>query len=274
MLPFVEATAVGEERQAATAQAFQLIGIQSAAAAGGQPELLGIARSEDKCCLLALHDANVGIRVFRKQLLTEEALTQHIAFWQAASHLPLAYQVMYPTVVAVAVASGVVGHDVAGAYALLFVYLPEDDVAVVSNADVVVFIHAIHGGCIEPELSGAADCKPRPEDALRGMVLQHQRHGKRLHGRRRWRCGHEQSGLERPLALRKPRMVTEVVRGCVVVTAGLLVVAAADAVAEVAAVVVGIDVADQALGASALRAGSLLLAMSRQSRVFELVSIY
>ena len=293
VLPLVEATAVGKEGEAAVAQALDLFGIESAAAAGGQPQQLGVARGEYECGLLALDNADVSLGTLGQQVLAEEALLQ----FPIGRQLPSGHHsAVHPALMATAVAVGTVLHDVAGAHALLLVDLPEDDFRVRGGSDKVVFVHVLQGSGLEVEAGCGVAGEPLPEVALRGVAARNEVAGQGLQRTRK--AAGRTVGLNACLlatlskalpttglillptaliiavGLRLPRVVAVEFCGAIVVAAGLLVVAAPHAIIKVAIIILGIYIADKALPATALRTGALLLPTPREALALELIAIF
>jgi len=76
VVPLLVAAAVGEERHATAPQRSHLLGRQSAAAAGGEPQLVGMEGGHDEGGLLALDEADVGLAAPCEQVLAVEALVE------------------------------------------------------------------------------------------------------------------------------------------------------------------------------------------------------
>ena len=99
--------------------------------------------SHDERRLLTLDEANLRFGIFWQKVLSEEALMKDEAFGQLPPHLTLQDLVVNPSVVALAMSAGIVGHDVTGTHSLLFINLPEDDIAVLRYTYLIVFKDAL-----------------------------------------------------------------------------------------------------------------------------------
>ena len=176
VIPFLIASAVREDGETATAQAFQLLDVEPTAATGGQPKHLRVTGGHDECCLLALNETDVCFGVLWQKVLSEEALMKDKTIGQLPLHLSFQNLIMNPTVVTLPVSAGVVGHNMTSAHALLLVDLPEDYIAVLGYTYLIILIDALHGCRVEAELAGTAAAIPRPENTLRRMVIFNQSH--------------------------------------------------------------------------------------------------
>ena len=177
LLPLLQAAAVGEEGEATVSQALYLLSIESAATCSSKPKHLGVTGSQDKCRLLALHDADVGLGVKRQQVLTEEALVELPVGRQ---QFLLDKRAVRPALIALAVPVAPVLHDMAAVHQSDVVHLPEDDAAPACGSYAVVLIDALHLLRSELQPLGAITGKPLPEGAARRMAAQDVLHGQGL----------------------------------------------------------------------------------------------
>ncbi len=130
--------------------------------------MLGMYGSHDERRLLAFHDTHGGVRTCRQQVLAEEALHQRKVLTQQA----LAnHSSMYPSLIALTMAIGTVLHDMTGTNTLMFIDLPEDDLATTGGSDVIVIVEAL--GCFfaDAQPLDARCAKPLPKGAVWRVAL-------------------------------------------------------------------------------------------------------
>lgn len=135
------AAAVGQGNEVAVGQRGHFLGREALAAAGGEPEVLGVACGAEEGGFLALHEED-GFLLVGEEVLAEEALVELPGAGQLAAVLEAGVD---PRGMAAAVAVGGVGHDLAGAWLLVDVDLPEDDVAGTCGAHMVA-VEGLRGG--------------------------------------------------------------------------------------------------------------------------------
>lgn len=133
--PLIVTAAIGEEDDATALQTVQTLGGESAATGRGQPEVFRTAGGHNEGGFLALHDAHVVVGATGQQMLSEETLIELPVLWEQSVANQLDVR---PALIAPAVAVGMVLHDVSAVYLSEVVYLPEDDVGLVSGAELVV----------------------------------------------------------------------------------------------------------------------------------------
>ena len=200
-------------------------------------------------------------------MLSEEALVQ----LPVGRQQPLAYQrYVRPALEAVAVAVRAILHDVTAMRQSPVVYLPEDDVAAACGSDAVVLIDLLQSRWSNAEPRGHIRRHPLPKNTAWRLAAHNVFHRQRLEGRQRRRCGTQVSHLwltaSETLAYPfVPRVVVVVFRRSVVIAAGVLVVAFAHRVVQIAKTIVGIDVSYETLPLAALRTGELTRLMAGES---------
>ena len=224
--------------------------------------MFGMYGSHDKRRLLAFHETHGGVRTYRQQVLAEEALYQREVLSQQA----LAnHSSMYPALIALTMAIGTVLHDMTGTNTLMFIDLPEDDLATTGGSDVIVIVEAL--GCFfaDAQLLSTRYAKPLPKGAVWRVALCHIALRQRFNdnGSRRLLYDDLQGLLVRPC----PWLVAEELCGFVVVAAAVFMVAAPYPVIDILAVALCIDIAHEAALASAMRTGGFLLAATRHTRI-------
>ena len=259
LLPLAVAATVREDGDATATQAVDLLRGQPAAACRSQPQIFRLAGRHDECSLLALHQTHMGIGAAREQMLAEEALVQLPVGWQQTG----TYQRrVRPSLKAVAVAVDTILHDVAAVHQALLVYLPEDDVPATGGSDEVVLVDLLKLLLREVQATGNIRTEPLPEDALPRVAAQYILH----------REGHEwgqRDGLAMAFGatcrFACPLVVLIIIRGFVVVAAGVLVVALSHAVVHIAEAVLGIHIAHQALLPATVRTGEFTGLTARQA---------
>lgn len=272
LLPFVIASAVGEDGDTSSTQAFEFLWCDTVTSACGKPEQVGVDGCHDDGCLLAFHEAYLCIGTARKQMLSEEALAQVEALWQVVLLKQFA---VHPRAILPPVAVRFVAHNLSGAHLSLLVYLPEDDPALIIGTYLVVVVYLPESVLTDVEHWCHKVLCPFPENALRRVVLAEEMRWQWDEWWRWWRWGGLAMG-ERKFApavfLPHPWVVLEVFLGSIVVAARLLVVASAYAVVKVSALVLGVHIPYEALPSATVRAGGLLLSAPRNIGAFKLKS--
>ena len=261
--PLLAAAAVGEDKYTTSCKRCHLFLGQSPTAGCGKPYELGHLEGHDEGRLLALNDGDGRRWTSNQQVLAEETLRRLIAEWKSSLQLQAEVHPALPTET---VPVGAVAHDVSSTDALLVVYLPENDVALTCRTNKVLVEDTQNVVRRDTKTVGSFVLQPLPEGAHRAMTSEYQTY---IEFQQRLRLGLDDRAwhgvLPVFLTVAQPRLVAEILRWTVVVTARLLMVAAPHVVADVLEVVVGVNVAHKTVLASALRTGGLLLAMTRDA---------
>lgn len=257
-LPLAVASAVGEECDAPSGQAFHLFRRQTAAAGCGKPQVLGQIGSHEDGRLLALYDAHMCFWVLGKQMFAEEALVQLPVLWK---QLLFNQRYVGPALETVPVPVAAVLHDVPAVYQPLTVYLPEDDVSAPCGSDVVVLIYPPKCLLTYADSRCCNNSEPIPEGAVRRMAAPYVLPGEWPEGRKLYG---PDVALNPDACFPGPLVVAEILRRLVVVAAGVLVVALAHLVGHIGEVLLRIHVAHEALHPATLGALEFLLSVSRQ----------
>ena len=220
-------------------------------AAGGQPDELGAESAADDGGLLRFNQADEGIGVTGKEVLSEETLADVPALRQEAFLLEAGVNPVHGDagVFDAVAGDGVVLDDLAGADAALEVYLVEDGGAVPGDSQPVAVHEHLDGVGVEDAIEERKEVADRIQaDGPSNEVFREEVRG-------RWNAVPffaEPGGCLPPVFILRTglRMLLEVLRGSKVVAAAGLVVASAYGLVN--EVVVIVDIGREAVGPFAL----------------------